>query len=67
MDDIVNRIRKYAPSQIDLAAADIERRRSLTDEKITQILRNVFMRIEPNNLEPELFHRYHDIRARLRV
>ena len=65
MTDIIDRIRKHAPSEIDNFAADIKRRKSLDNDKITQILQKVFVNIDRDRLSPELWHRWNDIRGRI--
>ena len=63
--DIVDKIRKYAPTEIDKFADDMDRRRSLDDLKIGRILRGVFNNIDVDRLNPELAFRYQRIKARL--
>ena len=61
--DIVDKIRKYAPTEIDKFADDMDRRRSLDDLKIGRILRGVFNNIDVDRLNPELAFRFQRIKS----
>ena len=63
--DIIDRIRKAAPTEIDTFYTDLERRNSLDDYKINSILTSVFSRIDTDSLTPELSFRYHRIKNKL--
>ena len=65
MTDIIDRIRKHAPSEIDRVAIDIERRTALDNDKINQILTKVFVNIDRDHLSPELWYRWNDIKGRI--
>lgn len=65
MTDIIDKIRKVAPSAIDKFHADMKRRNSLTDDKIQAILANIFKNLDYDKLSPELQFRYHKIRERI--
>jgi len=65
MMDIVDKIRQKAPTAIDIFAADIERRNGLDDDKINQILHDIFSKNDPDLLKPALSYRWHDIKSRL--
>ena len=61
----IDRIRQKAPSEIDTFAADIERRKSLTDDRVHQILQDVFTKIDVDRLTPALSFRWNSIKTRL--
>ena len=63
--DIVDKIRDYAPTEIDKFAADMNRRQSLDDFKIGRILRDIFNGIDIERLDPEMTFRYQRIKSRL--
>jgi hypothetical protein len=63
--DIIDKIRKHAPSDIDLAAIDIERRKALTDRDINKMLTKVFNGIDVERLSPELSWKYNKIKERI--
>ncbi len=63
--DIIDKIRKHAPSDIDLAAIDIERRKALTDRDINKMLTKVFNGIDVESLSPELSWKYNKIKERI--
>jgi len=63
--DIIDRIRKAAPSEIDRAATNIERRKNLTDRDIDRMLIKVFNGIDIERLTPELSWRYKRIKERI--
>ena len=63
--DIIDKIRKHAPSDIDLAAIDIERRKALTDRDINKMLTKVFNGIDVERLSPELSWKYNRIKERI--
>ena len=65
MTDIVDRIRQKAPSEIDRFHADMERRAFLDDDKINQILQDIFSKIDVDRLTPSLSFRWHDIKNRI--
>jgi hypothetical protein len=63
--DIIDRIRQKAPSEIDIMHQNIERRKALTDDKVNQILQDVFTKIDVDRLSPALSYRWHDIKNRM--
>ena len=63
--DIIDKIRQAAPSDIDRAAIDIERRKSLTDRNIQKMLTKVFNGIDVERLNPSLSWRYNRIKERI--
>jgi hypothetical protein len=63
--DIIDKIRKHAPSDIDRAAIDIERRKALTDRDINKMLTKVFNGIDVERLSPELSWKYNKIKERI--
>ena len=63
--DIIDRIRQKAPSEIDIMHQNIERRKSLTNDKANQILQDVFTKIDVDRLSPALSYRWNSIKARL--
>ena len=65
MTDIISKIAKRFPSDIDLFHAAIERRKALTNDGIEDVLKNVFAKIDPDVLSPELQYRYNQIKDRL--
>ena len=65
MTDIVDRIRQKAPSEIDKFHADMERRSSLDDDKMNQILQDIFSKIDLDRLTPALSYRWNEIKARI--
>ena len=65
MTDIIDRIRKHAPSDIDRAAINIERRNALTDRDIQKMLVKVFNGIDVERLNPSLSWRYNRIKERI--
>ena len=65
MTDIIDRIRKVAPSEIDKFHADIERRKILDDFEVDKILKDVFTKIDVDSLAPELSWRYNQIKNRI--
>lgn len=68
MTDLIDRIRKKAPSEIDIFAQDHERRSGLTDTKIKDILQNIFKSIDPDKLDnTSLEYTYQTIKSKLRV
>jgi hypothetical protein len=65
MTDIIDRIRKHAPSTIDNFAADIERRKNLTDRDIEAMLTRVFKGVDVERLNPRLSWRYNRLKSRV--
>ena len=66
--DIVDKIRKKAPSEIDIFHADMQRRDFLTDKNLTDILSNVFATIDPDTLKStEIEYQYQNIAKNLSV
>ena len=63
MTDIVDRIRQKAPSEIDKFHTDMERRNSLDDDKVNQILQDIFSKIDLDRLTPSLSYRWNEIKA----
>ena len=63
--DIIDKIRKVAPSEIDKFAAAHDRRQKLSDDKIKDILSNIFKNIDVDKLDPAMAYRYHQIRGRM--
>ena len=63
--DIVQKIKKIAPSALDTFQVDTERRAALTDKSITGMLSNIFKNIDYSNLSPEMEFKYHEIRNQL--
>ena len=63
--DIIDKIRKAAPSDIDRLAVDIERRKNLTDLAIEKMLVKTFNGIDVSRLSPELSYRYNRIKERI--
>ena len=63
--DIVDKIRKAAPSDIDRLAIDIERRKALTDRDIEKMLTRVFNGIDVERLSPALSWRYNRLKVRI--
>ena len=65
MEDIIDRLRKVAPTEIDNFAADHDRRKNLTDRDIEKMLVKVFNGISVERLSPELAWRYNRIKERI--
>jgi predicted ATP-dependent protease len=52
MNDIVDRIQKVAPSEIDKFEIDIKRRNDLTDDNLEKLLMRTFYQVRKDNLPP---------------
>ena len=63
--DIIDRIRQKAPSEIDIMHQNIERRKALDDDKVNQILQDIFFKIDVDRLTPALSYRWNEIKARI--
>ena len=63
--DIIDRIRKHAPSEIDRMAIDLDRRKNLTDTDIEAMLIKTFNGIDVERLSPELSWRYNRLKDRI--
>jgi hypothetical protein len=64
-EDIIQKIRNVAPSEIDRFEARLARRNGLTDDKIDKILLNTFYNIDKDRLNPSQSYAYQQISKRL--
>jgi hypothetical protein len=65
MSDIVDRITKVAPSELDKFEIDIARRVDLPDDKFNKVLRDTFLSLDKGRLPPATSWAWNQISKRL--
>ena len=65
-EDIVDKIKDFAPTQIDTFSAATKRRATYSDDSIEKMLTTILKNIDGYNLPKDLAHRYFAIRASMR-